>query len=137
MLTVTFRQSMFQICTKLQQHVHSLTQPKAKLKKSKILLRQQLIQEAHAVLYACHFGIAKTIYRLREQCLILRFEGLTLFAAGGSRMGAATITNATHDGVGTSSSSSSGPGNAGSDTSVVDPPAFLTSPLAMMDNTDG
>ena len=39
----------------------------ARLKDSKIQLRQQLIQEAHDVLYAGHFGTTKTLYRLEEQ----------------------------------------------------------------------
>ena len=39
----------------------------ARLRNSKITLRQQLIQEAHDVLYAGHFGTAKTLHRLEEQ----------------------------------------------------------------------
>jgi hypothetical protein len=37
------------------------------VKESKIPLRQQLIQEAHGVLYSGHFGTAKTLYKLEQR----------------------------------------------------------------------
>ena len=41
--------------------------PSAIMPSSKITLRQQLIQEAHDVLYSGHFGTAKTLDRLQQQ----------------------------------------------------------------------
>jgi hypothetical protein len=61
-----------------------------------------------------------------------------VFAAGGSRMGATTITNATHDGKTSDSADTPGAaasaGGAGQDSGL---PAYLSSPLSAMDNTDG